>query len=121
MEVLQHPKKAGGLAVLNPGIYFLVSQLQQYAGWDSEQLSLSARRLFSHVFNARPPLQVLERALGGVSLTAMPTIKLMCKIWDTVKKMMGFSYPTRYTPIWGNDRVAKLLTPRVFRDGKDLE
>lgn len=59
--------------------------------------------------------------MGGVSITAMPTLVLMCKVWDAVIKMMGFSYSTRYTPIWGNDRLPGLSILWVFRNGKDLE
>lgn len=61
LEALQYPENIGELTVPNPRIYFRATQLKHFAGWDSKRLSC----LFSHAFSDRPPLYVLEGAVGG--------------------------------------------------------
>lgn len=107
LEQLQHPQDARGLALPNPWLYYLASQLQ-------------------HIVRVVHPPQELELNLfyseeegGGWSETLHfsksnklhPTYVLMQKVWNTVRMMQGVQGFTKYSPIWDNNyfpEIAKL-------------
>lgn len=104
-EMLQHPKDEGGLAVPNPWLYFLASQLQYLKGWDVAESTDPAHKLLHFLAKGRGLLPALEAGFPIQGGSPLPTIKLYVKVWDRAKLLLNISGCTPFTPLWHNPKL----------------
>lgn len=113
LEQLQRPKDNGGLALPNPWVYYLASQLQHIARaiGPGEDLELNLRDPSAHILRFTSRREVadgLEALQYNKSNKLFPTYALMQKIWNKVRMLQGVEGFTRYSPIWENNHYSEI-------------
>lgn len=107
LQKLQCPTTEGGLGVPHPFTYFLAAQLQQLGGCaidgggsKSAQITLQGS-----------PHSSLVEALEAESLQGeIPKLKMITRVWQTTKRIMGYKGTSEYSPIWNNKNLQELLS-----------
>lgn len=104
LQTLQLSTQEGGLAVPHPRGYFLAAQMQQL-GRGSGPNGHNRREL---MIMGAPHGTVTEVLEANSFLHKSPTIKLMKKVWNTIKDMKGMGGLMKCTPLWNNKNLEEL-------------
>ena len=105
LQTMQLPVKEGGMAVPHPRTYFLASQLQHMVGCGIQNSGNNGFRLIL----LRSPHKILIEALEADSLHYQcPTVKLINKVWQTTKALLGYTGVTEYAPLGHNENLTEL-------------
>lgn len=106
LQTLQRPAREGGMTVPHPYRYFLAAQLQHLGGCES----LGAANASGKIMLVGSPHKSLAGALEAGSLRCeLPTHKMVGKVWQSVKRDMGYKGLTEFSPIWHNKQLQELL------------
>lgn len=120
LETLQRDKDAGGLAIPNPWLYFVASQLQHFSGWARVDESGAAGRLIRAWSGWSNLGNWLEIGGHGVSRSRFPTLALIYKVWDRGKRALGLNGFSRFSPIWRNPMLPEFGKLSGFESWKSL-
>lgn len=90
----------------HPERYYLSSQLQHLMGCDVPGGGTPNGRIVLTEASHNTIIETLEADSFGYR---SPTIKMITKIWKTVKKQMGYNGLTEYTPLWNNYNLRETL------------
>lgn len=105
--MMQLPATEGGMAVPHLFSYYLAAQLQQLGGcatMGGENISVKIM-LQGNLHNS------VAEALEADSLQReSSTPKMITKVWQTVKRIMGYKGVSEHLPIWHNKYLHELLT-----------
>lgn len=83
LETLQLAKDEEGLAVPNPFIYYLATQLQPLRGWEADTSEDTNVMLLQHHINTSNLYEALESKM----FRAIPTLHLIHKLWRRLWEM----------------------------------
>lgn len=101
LYTLQLQKQEGGVALSHPISYFLASQLQHVGGCDTEKGQWEGKM----ILQITPHNSLVEIMEAGSFLHGPPTLDLMIRVWEAVKKILGYIGLTEYTPLWEKKQV----------------
>lgn len=99
--------QGGGLAIPHPYSYFLAAQLQHLGGCESQGMLNTNGKLMTQ---DTPHGSLAEALEAGSFQDGSPTYKLVTKVWQATKRIMGYGGPTEFSPIWYNKGLKELLT-----------
>lgn len=117
LQNLQRPTREGGLAVPHPYRYFLAAQLQHLGGCECEGKANTNVRI---MLSGNPHKSLAGALEAGSLRSALPTYKLVTKVWQLVKREMGYRGLTELSPIWQNGQLQELLLIGTNRQWKRL-
>lgn len=117
LGVLQLPTQEGGFALPHPESYFYSTQLQQLLGCGIPKGGTPNGKLLLLSSTHNTIIEALE---ADAFHDKFPTIKLIIKLWKTVKKKMGYGALTAYSPIWNNHNLQEVLKIGIFREWEKL-
>lgn len=97
-------EKRGGLALSHPKMYFLASQMQQFAGWgraDNPTVQL--------VTLSNPTLKAGSHVeMDLLSMPPSPMADLFKKVWKAFREALSIEGPLGFTPLWNNPKYPEL-------------
>lgn len=101
LEQLQYPKEGGGLALPNPWIYYLATQLPHLIGDMAPGPASSSAKLMLIGSGVESIPEGLEAQQFQRPNKQMPTYTLFQKVWNKAK-LQNVTVYTAYSPLWGN-------------------
>lgn len=93
------------MAVPHPRCYFLAAQLQ-HLGSGIDPVGDNNGGI---VTAGTPHKSVLEALEANSFAYRTPTIKLITKVWKSIKALKGMGGETRFTPLWDNKNLQELI------------
>lgn len=100
------PRHRGGTGG-PPPVYFLAAQLQQLGGCAIDGGGSKSAQI---ILQGSPHSSLVE-ALEADSLQGeTPTLKMITRVWQTAKRIMGYKGISEYSPIWNNKNLQELLS-----------
>lgn len=114
-EQLQHPKDWGGIALPNPWLHYLASQMQHLIGTFSggpsstSSMSPSTHSIMRHRMKVRDIPRGLDASCFATSNRTYPTYSLIPKNWLKVHALQGVTGFTEYSPLLDNSAYGELM------------
>lgn len=117
LEHLQRPKDMGRLALPNPWLYYLATQIQHFIGVMNRGVERgstncsSSQSLMLHTVKVESVPVALEALAFGKLHKIYPTYNLSQKIWNKTKYLQGVTGYTEFSLIWSIEtypEIAKL-------------
>lgn len=106
LQTLQRPTREGGLAVPQPYNYFLAAQLQHIGGCETQDWRDPSGKIMLQDSLHKSLIEALE---AGSLQDGPPTCRLVNKVWQTTKWIMGYRGFTEFLPIWQNKFLRELM------------
>lgn len=87
-------------------MYLVAAQLQHFSGWRSMDIGDAIQFLLSR--SNKYHLLAQLKAGEFWESPQLTYLILMVKVWDEMKRIMGYAGITRFHPIWEKDRLEEL-------------
>lgn len=99
--------RIGGTGGSNSKMYFLASQMQQFAGWGLQNTDDPIVHLVSLSNPALTAGSHLEMDLPGIPPSS-PTATLLKKVWKATREALSMNDTMKFTPLWNNFNYPEL-------------
>lgn len=112
LHMFQLPTKEGGLAVPHPVVTFW-RQLHHLGGCNTAVRGNASGKVIQI---GAPHNTVVEALEADYFFFRNPTLKMIRKVWKTVKILMGYEGVFEYTPLWNNKKLQELVVMVNIRE-----